>query len=327
MSLSGGRTASAVRPVEGVRFEVAGSGAESAGRDLARVHGADRWSVRSTDGEPAYRYTAVGDSDVTIRRSQVRGALWGPVPVGGDYVVTWITEGSAHVDTSGSRIALRRDVPVLLPCDGEFVFSAADHDQRLVHLDREFVRRVAVGTLGQDDRPLRFDHAREPEPGTADRWHQALSALSRSLRLGGHGTDDWHEAKLQTVAAFLETFPPRRDDLPDELSLPRNAQLRAAVEYIHAHAAETVTIAELSAVAGLSVRSVQESFRRVFDVTPLAYLRDVRLDRVRAELLELDPQAGVIGDVARRWGFAHLGRFSASYAARFGEYPKQTLRR
>jgi len=88
-----------------------------------------------------------------------------------------------------------------------------------------------------------------------------------------------------------------------------------------------VTIADLAAVAGLSVRSVQESFRRVFDVSPLTYLRGVRLDRVRAELLELDPQAGVIGDVARRWGFAHLGRFSASYAERFGEYPKQTLRR
>ncbi|MEG8037565.1 helix-turn-helix domain-containing protein [Sphingomonas sp. LR61] len=88
-----------------------------------------------------------------------------------------------------------------------------------------------------------------------------------------------------------------------------------------------MTIADLAAVAGLSVRSVQESFRRVFDVSPLTYLQDVRLDRVRSELLALDPQVGAIGDVARRWGFAHLGRFSASYAARFGEYPKQTLRR
>jgi transcriptional regulator GlxA family with amidase domain len=72
---------------------------------------------------------------------------------------------------------------------------------------------------------------------------------------------------------------------------------------------------------------VQESFRRVFDVSPLTYLRHVRLDRVRDELLESGPQAGAVGDVARRWGFAHLGRFSAAYAERFGEYPKETLRR
>ncbi len=137
----------------------------------------------------------------------------------------------------------------------------------------------------------------------------------------------WQQAKVVVAELFLELFPPVVDDLPGVLGQPRNARLRAAVEYVHDHAAEPVTIADLSAASGLSVRSVQESFRRVFDVSPLTYLRQVRLDRVRAELLDADPLAGAVGDVARRWGFAHLGRFSAAYVERFGEYPKQTLRR
>jgi hypothetical protein len=31
--------------------------------------------------------------------------------------------------------------------------------------------------------------------------------------------------------------------------------------------------------------------------------------------------------VARHWAFAHLGRFSAAYQQRFGEYPRETLHR
>jgi len=34
-----------------------------------------------------------------------------------------------------------------------------------------------------------------------------------------------------------------------------------------------------------------------------------------------------VAAVAERWGFAHLGRFSAAYFRRFGEYPKASLRR
>lgn len=315
------------RASESVRFEVSGTEPESAARDLATVHGAAQWSAQRTGDEFLYRYTAVGDTEVSIRRSRMRGVLRGAMPISTDYIVAWMTSGSAHLDVGGQRVDLRRNVPTLLPCDTAFVFAAEDHDQRLVHLDRELVHRFAGERLGLGDRPLRFDHTREPDSAAFGRWQGALVSLSRALRVAGPDSDTWSEAKALAIAAFLETFPPQLDDLPTELALPRNARLRAAVEYVHAHASETVTIADLAAVAGLSVRSVQESFRRVFDVSPLTYLRDVRLDRVRSELLELDPQAGVIGDVARRWGFAHLGRFSASYAARFGEYPKQTLRR
>ncbi|MEU6280948.1 helix-turn-helix domain-containing protein [Streptomyces sp. NPDC047028] len=33
-----------------------------------------------------------------------------------------------------------------------------------------------------------------------------------------------------------------------------------------------------------------------------------------------------MADVARRWGFAHQGRFAERYRARFGEPPSRTLR-
>jgi len=310
-----------------VRFELAGRRPEDAVRDLGGLYAGDRWSAAATGSDFDYRYTALGDSEVTIRRSLMRGSISGVVPGGGDYVVTWISAGTGHVEVLGDRYPVELDVPVLFPPDQEFAFTNADYDQRLVHLDRSFVRRVAEARYPLEGRPLRFDQRRAVDPDTARRWQGALTALARSLRVGGPESPAWHQAKVDAVTTFLDLFPPEVDSLLAVLEHPRNARLRAAVEYVHEHAAEPVTVADLSAVSGLSVRSVQESFRRVFDVSPLTYLRHVRLDRVRAELLEAGLHAGAVGDVARRWGFAHLGRFSASYAERFGEYPKQTLRR
>jgi AraC-like DNA-binding protein len=310
-----------------VRFEVAGRDPDGAVRDLRAVYGGEQWAARTTDAPFDYRYTAIGDAEVTIRRSQLRGALSGVAPGGGDYVVTWISTGTAEIERLGERFVLPLEAPALLPPDHEYVFRSADYDIRLVHLDRAFVHRVAATRLDIGDHALRFDDRHQPAVEAARRWQTALTGLSRSLRVGGTDSVAWQTAKVTAAEVFLDLFPPRLDDLPGVLGHPRNARLRAAVEYVHDHAAEPVTIGDLSVASGLSVRSVQESFRRVFDVSPLTYLRQVRLDRVRDELLVADPHAGAVGDIARRWGFAHLGRFSASYAERFGEYPKQTLRR
>jgi transcriptional regulator GlxA family with amidase domain len=57
----------------------------------------------------------------------------------------------------------------------------------------------------------------------------------------------------------------------------------------------------------------------------MKYLRNVRLDRVRHELLERAPGIGVT-EVAHRWGFMQLGRFANAYQQRFGELPSETLR-
>ena len=55
------------------------------------------------------------------------------------------------------------------------------------------------------------------------------------------------------------------------------------------------------------------------------YLRDLRMERAHraAERREAASVAGV----ALRWGFAHMGRFSNDYKARYLETPSQTLRR
>ena len=99
-----------------------------------------------------------------------------------------------------------------------------------------------------------------------------------------------------------------------------------AAEFLRADPGHPWTVAEVAAKVSLSVRSLQEAFRRSLDTTPMAYLRSIRLEKVHHELATADPGTVTVTEVATRWGFLHLGRFASAYTRAFGEYPSATLR-
>jgi AraC-like DNA-binding protein len=99
-----------------------------------------------------------------------------------------------------------------------------------------------------------------------------------------------------------------------------------AEELIRAHPEQPLTVGDLALASGVSARALYEGFRRFRATTPMAMLRTVRLEHVRAELQSAGPDAKII-DIAYKWGLVHLGRFAAEYRARFGELPSATLRR
>ncbi|MGA9361915.1 MAG: helix-turn-helix domain-containing protein [Mycobacterium sp.] len=82
---------------------------------------------------------------------------------------------------------------------------------------------------------------------------------------------------------------------------------------------------DLAQAAGVGVRQLQKLFRDEFDMSPAHYLRNVRLDGARSDLISGD-EVTIVSDVAHRWGFNHLGRFAAHYEHKFGETPSRTLR-
>ena len=103
-------------------------------------------------------------------------------------------------------------------------------------------------------------------------------------------------------------------------------QVRAAEAFIQAHAHEPLSLGDLAALAGVSARSLEYSFRRTRGCSPMEFLRAVRFERVHADLLRAAPGSKV-SDVAAKWGFLHFGRFAKDYEKRFGELPSATLRR
>jgi transcriptional regulator GlxA family with amidase domain len=149
----------------------------------------------------------------------------------------------------------------------------------------------------------------------------------QALRSDGTNSLAWQEAQRDVARSLFALYRFQGEPVPTGYGEHRNHRVRAAVEYIHAHAAEPLTVSEIARAADFSVRGLQEAFQRSLDRTPMMYLREVRLRRVHEDLLRTEYATTSVATVASRWGFTHLGRFSGEYLQRFGEYPRQTLRR
>ncbi|HET9519084.1 MAG TPA: helix-turn-helix domain-containing protein, partial [Actinoplanes sp.] len=102
--------------------------------------------------------------------------------------------------------------------------------------------------------------------------------------------------------------------------------IRQVVDAMNAAPERQFYVADLAAIAGISVRSLQEGFRRHLGVTPMAYLQQIRLGRAHDTLVREHPQRITVAAVAHRCGFTHLGRFANAYRARYGVSPSDTLR-
>ena len=102
-------------------------------------------------------------------------------------------------------------------------------------------------------------------------------------------------------------------------------QVRRAREFMESRLQESLSLQEVADHAGVSTRSLSRAFQLQYGMSPLQWLRTLRLDRIRSDLRSASSGASV-SEVAMRWGWSHLGRFAAAYRQRFGEAPHETLR-
>ncbi|MDP9708950.1 UNVERIFIED_ORG: AraC-like DNA-binding protein [Pseudomonas fluorescens] len=113
--------------------------------------------------------------------------------------------------------------------------------------------------------------------------------------------------------------------------LQRRAEERITLKRVGEWAAdspeETLNLLELSRVAGVSLRQLQQTFKAYTGMSPSHWLRLRRLNSARRELLKRSPAETTVAEVAMNWSFWHLGRFSSSYRALFKELPSETLKR
>lgn len=139
-------------------------------------------------------------------------------------------------------------------------------------------------------------------------------AASRAMRLN----EDALLAFILERTALLAA-----NDRQPAVSMPSTQQVQLALDLIKAAPAD-LSVADVAARIGVSVRSLQLAFRRIVGATPHSVIKRARLDRAR-DLLT----AGSVGSVqqaADNLGFSNVARFSAEYRTAFGETPLTTLR-
>ena len=178
-------------------------------------------------------------------------------------------------------------------------------------------------------RPLRFDSRLSlsaPSP-----WSRALSLLHGELTdPDGLAAVPAMSARLGhlMMAGLLVSQP---HNYSEALSKPKavfaSKPIRKALEFIEDRPAEIETVADIASMVGLSVRALDDGFRRFVGTPPMTYLRNLRITRAHEELMAADPFTTTATAVARKWGIGHYGRFAADYRRRFGHKPSETLRR
>jgi AraC-like DNA-binding protein len=176
--------------------------------------------------------------------------------------------------------------------------------------------------------PFRFEGAMALEEGFGRRFARLLHAVARDLGSDGMLANRLAIADFEqlVMTSLLLSQPHSHSEALRRRAVPiASRDVRRALEYMHEHAGEAVTLFDLVRVSGVAGRTLLKHFREHHGVSPMRYLRDLRMRRVREELLVRG--TGNVSEVAARWGFAHLGRFAVDYRRRFGESPSATRAR
>lgn len=97
-------------------------------------------------------------------------------------------------------------------------------------------------------------------------------------------------------------------------------RMNAAVDYINEHYKDSIEIADLAKVAGLSVSQFERRFRTVFEQTPSRFLIRYRLTRASQLLVHTDE---TLSHIAHEVGFYDHSHFSREFRKLFGAAPGQ----
>ena len=131
----------------------------------------------------------------------------------------------------------------------------------------------------------------------------------------------------EILSMLLELFNPHDADKRDVTHATYAEIVQRSERILQERVEEPQTVLDLCVALRCSRRTLQTSFQRVANVTPIEYLRSVRLNGVRRLLRSTSQDELMVGDAAAQWGFTHPSYFAREYRDLFGELPSQTPRK
>lgn len=272
--------------------------------------------------------------DVSLLHLDLGAATLDVPATGPYYAVHMPVHGGLRCAHGGTTVDATPEVALVTSPGMPLTVQCADDSHQLVvRIEQEALERHLTRMLGGSlNHPIVFEPAMDVTTGPALRWIGAVQLLQTevahegSLVARGLGIGSLEELLMSTLLLLQPSNHHAHLVLPRERAGRR--VVREALDYIEAHLADKVTMADIARGVHMSIRAVQQGFHEELGTTPMLYLRDRRLERARADLIDGLPAHGMtVTEVAERWGFHHLGSFAVLYRKRWGESPSETLRR
>jgi AraC family ethanolamine operon transcriptional activator len=219
-------------------------------------------------------------------------------------------------------------------CEAVFVAEAGYQSMSLLLSEPDF--REHLATRQRDDethlpRGIEPLHAQPERVRALFDWGKRLVDIAaRRPEIFNDDAGKRRAAHVELLDTLLDTLgradvhEPTRDDRTRQA---HGLAVKKAEDYVLARAGDHVSVSDLCRATASSERALQNAFKEVMGLTPLAYLTRVRLHRVREALVEGTQGSTTVSAEALKWGFWHFGEFSRAYKSCFGELPSDTLRR
>jgi AraC-like DNA-binding protein len=200
-----------------------------------------------------------------------------------------------------------------------------------VKIETTALESALAASIGRDiTTPIDLGPSLDIGTGPGRGWADLVTAVNTQIQRG-NGILDQPLVAAPLANALLTGLlaaadHPFRPALAGPAPGCRPPVVSRAIDFMHNHADEPITITEIARHCSVSVRTLQEGFQRHLGQPPLRQLRQIRLAKARTSLKTANPYQDTVRSIAHRWGFTHLSRFASDYQAAFGELPSASLR-
>lgn len=240
--------------------------------------------------------------------------------------------GSAFIQ-SGKYEGLTKPglASILAPDQDIRMHWSAYCQQILVKIDRSALEQQLITLIGSSlDEPIHFDLLMPSNDGELASWWRMIRFLidefeeGESLVTSGPSVASL-EQTIMTNLLYAQPHSYSRQLYETEAPIAP-VHVKRAEEYMREYISSPITVNDLIAVTGVSARTLHNGFRHFRQSTPMNYLRKIRLENARKDLMA-PAECTRVTDIAAKWGFTQMGRFASIYKQTYGELPSKTLHR
>lgn len=205
---------------------------------------------------------------------------------------------------------------------------AAGFSHLFVTMRPEALTQKLSVLLGQPvDPPLAIDSRAPRDPSI-------LQTMARLVRFVAEEADDaqgalppalMQEMEQSILVGYLVASRSNYSHLLHGDSTPvAPRHVSRTIDFLEEHWQDPVTIDMLASVAGTGARNLFYTFRLTHGISPMRYVRRLRLQHAR-DMLSTVGANHTVTSAAYTCGFSNLGYFAREYYRAFGEKPSTTL--
>ena len=155
-------------------------------------------------------------------------------------------------------------------------------------------------------------------------WQKEMLSLIRAAWNACSSDEGNYEietrSSLSQCAGILRRQQPGQPGAQPEKALRQGERMKVMLAFIQQHFGETITIRQIADSAAVSESECMRCFHHTIGITPIAYLKNYRL-QCAAELLETTAQP--VSFISEQCGFREMSYFARAFRQNYGCTPSQ----